>query len=169
MERVAIWLCPAEPAASALRATIAAIAARWSRVAYEPHVTLASGPRRADVTDVLRVIAARHAPYPMTPRAAHAGDDFKTSAALDFTTTDAHARLRADVRAAFGWDERPREPHMSLTYGAVSDFAPIQASAARFTAPVVFDALRAVLYEAPVDSQEKVAAWVLGPRVPLTA
>ena len=167
MQRIAIWLLPAEPQASALRAAIQSIAASWSRAAFAPHVTLASALPRTDIDEVLTAIAARHASYALAPIEAHMSGDFKTSAALAFSTSEAHARLRADILAALACDERPRDPHISLTYGAISDAAPIAAATARFAQPILFDAMRAVLYEAPVDSQEKVAAWKLGPRIPL--
>jgi hypothetical protein len=169
MKRLAIWLIPAEPVLSELRAAMRGLAAQWSRSPFEPHATLAVCNLRDDAQALLTALAKRHAPVMLIRVGQLEEPVFARSAALGLVQSPALGGLRGDAVATFAAEAGPFRPHLSLTYGAPPDRAPLEALYARFATPLRFDALRTCVFEHPVETQENVAAWELGGPVTLGA
>ncbi len=167
MKRLALYLIPAEPDLSVLRAAMHELAQRWNRAPFEPHITLAIAEPLDDAQAQLAALAHRHAPVTLIRAGQLEEQVFTRSAALGFVQSPALGGLRGDAVVTFAAETRPFRPHLSLTYAAPPDRAPLEALYARFATPIRFDVVRTCIFEHPVETQENVAAWEMGAPITL--
>lgn len=164
-----ICLIPDGPVLQRLDALIADYARRTGRAPFGAHLTLASGEHEAS-GDALRALAGLHGPITLARNGLLRSDLFTRAYALRFTPTPALERLRSDCATLIGKESTlPFEPHVSLTYGAPPpDLAVLDAIAAAFEAPILFDALQVIEAPAMLTEQAHVLVWRYGPILRLT-
>lgn len=159
-----LWLVPAEPARSRLRARISELALEASAPSFEPHITLTS-VEEVDARALGDAVAAVAASWPPLRLVAgptgHGATRFKT---LFVRFDDARlAALAGELSARLGrsFDVHSFDPHLSLLYCADLDQSRREALAARHDLrgeDITFDTVAA---SRPGEGEEDVARWEL--------
>ena len=161
-EIVTYWLCPAEPARTALSAIIRDLAARFDAPAFEPHVTLCVTNASGENPDSILAVATQHGEYRLAVRGLDHSEEFTKTLFVQFEPSDEVARLSDNLRRASA-SQRDYElnPHLSLIYRKMDDETKRELAGSivlPFT-EVVFDTLKAVISPARIASRVDVEAW----------
>jgi len=162
------WLIPAEPVGATLRARIAQLAERYDAVAFDPHVTLYSGPSDdREVAETLDFLRTSFRPLTLVP--------FVIAQSARLTKTlyirlELSSELASLAGAIKGKAREPSgstldDPHVSLLYQAIEE-AERAKLAAQIALPVPFiaDGIAVIETETPVDNLDKIRRWRFGAR-----
>jgi hypothetical protein len=157
------WLLPAEPVAAALRAQIAELAARYDAVAFEPHVTLYSGPSdAAEAAETMAFLRSSFRPLTLAPFViAQSARLTKTlyirlELGAELSALAATIKSRARQPSASVLDD----PHVSLLYQAIPEAERARLAAQLpVPAPFVADGIAVIETEIPIDNLEQIRRW----------
>lgn len=161
--RTSLWLVPAEPDRAELRGCIDRLALAHGAPAFEPHVTLASGPAEPDaVATGLDRLAASWAPLEVTAGPTTHGPARVRAVVveLDDPRLVELARAACDVLGT-AFDAAAFRPHLSLLYAADLDERVRAAAAAADDMRgrrLRFDTVAAMV---PGGGEDDVARWQL--------
>jgi hypothetical protein len=157
------WLTPAEPTATALRSQIAELAARYDAVAFEPHVTLYTGPSDdREVAETMDFLRASFRPLTLVP--------FVIAQSSRLTKTlYVRLELSADLaaladmlkrRARQGSASTLDDPHVSLLYQAIGE-EEREKLATQVPLPAAFvgDGITVIETEIPIDNLDQIRRW----------
>ena len=157
------WLLPSEPAATALRRQIHNLATATGAPAFEPHVTLYSGP--SDEDEVARVVAHLHSffrPLTIAPYTIAESERLTKTLFVRVRRETGLAALHDAIRehSARASEYTFNDPHVSLLYQALPA-AERMARAARIMLPPPFaaDGIEAIALETPVTRPEQIRDW----------
>ena len=158
-----IWLVPAEPLKSRLRAVIRQLATQYDAVDFAPHVTISAGTSDDDETcAIARDIASRFSPVELTFQKLDYTSLYTKTLFVQF---DHSAIAQSMCDAIKEGSAQPSgyvlNPHLSLLYKTMPQAT--QAEIARgLEVPqgiFSFDRLRAIETEAPLTQPEQVKRW----------
>ena len=124
--RFAVWLLPAEPLRSVLRASIARLASEFGGPVFEPHVTVYAGETsHLGVLDgLLGRIGAHDVSRALVPVGSAHGPEFFRAVYLELGPDPALEALGERVRNAVpGAARYELRPHLSLLYGSLDEGA----------------------------------------------
>jgi len=157
-----LWLVPAEPLGSTLRALVDRLAAELDAVPFEPHVTLFCGASSEDeARAAAERIARRFGPVDLVADRLDHTEAFTKTLFVQFRPS-ALAREMSDAARSYapGSDYR-FDPHLSLLYKRL----PVESQrtlAAALQAPVGtygFDRVRLIETELPIEDARPVRLW----------
>lgn len=162
-QMVTYWLIPAEPARSYFVSAIHDLAAKFDAPAFEPHLTIyATTLADENPAEILERVTAGFAAAHLMIAGINYSDEFTKTLFVQFQPCAAVTRLSADFRqASIVKEEHEVNPHVSLIYKIL----PAETKAAlanSVTVPfpeVRFDAAKAVISPANIQSREDVEAW----------
>lgn len=161
-EIVTYWLCPAEPARTALSAIIRDLAARFDAPAFEPHVTLYVTNAGGENPDSVLAVAISRGEFRLAVRGLEHSHKFTKTLFIQFEPSDDVARLSEELRRASACQpDYELNPHLSLLYRKMDDETK-QDLAGSIVLPftdVIFDRVRAVISPGKIESREDVEAW----------
>jgi len=162
-EILAYWLIPAEPALSYFRSTINALAARFDASVFEPHVTLyVTNAAKENPAEVLTHAVANSKTYRLSIAGIDSSDEFTKTLFVQFQPDVALARLNESLRSvSVSQREYRLNPHLSLIYKKMlpETKAQIANSLSLPFGEVEFDAVKAVISPAKIESRADVEAW----------
>jgi len=157
------WLLPAAPAAAALRQRIDALAARYDAVAFEPHVTLYTGPSDdAEVAETMAFLQGSFRPLTLKPFVLAQSSRLTKTLYIRLELTAELASLaamlsnRARQKSASVLDD----PHVSLLYQRI-DEAERARLAAEIALPQPFaaDGIAVIETEVPIGNLDQIRRW----------
>lgn len=157
------WLIPAEPLAGQLRAIIQQLAEKYDAIAFEPHVTLSSGPSNDDLTRTIgRSLAKLFSCVELIPVKLEQTEVFTKTVYIQFQDSGAARQISDAIK-----DRNARcanyilNPHLSLIYKTmpVAMRAEICRTLDVPKAAYVFDRLRAIETGIPLAEPAQVKRW----------
>ena len=160
---VTYWLCPAEPARSALSTIIDDLAARFNAPMFEPHVTLYSTDASGENPEsVLSAVMTGHGEYRLAISGLDYSDEFTKTFFVQFEPSSEVAQLSEDLkRASASPGDYELNPHLSLLYQKMDHETKRQLAgsiALPFT-EITFDRVKAVIVPTKIESREDVQGW----------
>lgn len=157
------WLIPAEPLAGQLRAIIQQLAQIYDAIAFEPHVTLSSGPSNDDLTRTIgRDVAKLFSHGELIPVNLEHTDAFAKTVYIQFQDTGAARQISDAIKARNArCANYILNPHLSLIYKTmpVAMRADICRTLGLPKKTYVFDRLRAIETEIPLTEPSQVKRW----------
>ena len=159
----AYWLYPAEPARTHFVALINDLATKFDAPAFEPHVTLYVTDAANEKPDaVLKHVLKSYGPARLSIRGLDYSDEFTKTLFVQFEPDAELTQLSSDLRRASAvQNDYELNPHLSLIYKTMTDETKRDlAHSIRlpFT-EVRFDAVKAVISPAKIESRADVEAW----------
>ena len=158
-----IWLVPAEPLNSRLRAIIRQLAAQYDAVDFAPHVTISAGTSDDDETcAIARDIASRFGPVELTYQKLDYSSLYTKTLFVQFHRSEIAQSMCDAINAA---GARPSgyvlNPHLSLIYKTMPEATQAEISRVLEVPQGIylFDGLRAIETEAPLTQPEQVKRW----------
>lgn len=157
------WLLPAEPLRTALHLMIQQLAKKYDAVDFEPHVTISCGPSNDVQTEMIaRVIASLTSPVKLTPAVLGYSSEYTKTLFIQFQESEVLRRMSDGIKQR---SAKPSDyllnPHLSLLYKTMP--AAMQAEACRTLeipkGTYLFDRLRAVQTEIPLEEPEQIKRW----------
>jgi hypothetical protein len=157
------WLLPAAPEGAALQAQIASLAARYDAVAFEPHVTLYTGPSDdVEVAATLDFLRRSFRPLTLVPFVVAQSPRLTKTLYIRLELTSELAALAAAIK---GKARQPStsvldDPHISLLYQRIDE-----AERARLAAEIALPArfagggIAVIETEIPIDNLEQIRNW----------
>lgn len=157
------WLLPAEPVAAALQAQIADLAARYDAVAFEPHVTLYSGPSDdGEVAATLDFLRQSFRPLRLTPFVVAQSSRLTKTLYVRLELTSELTALAATIkgRARRPSDSRLDDPHVSLLYQRIDEAERMKLAAEiALPAPFAGDGIAVIETETPLEDLDQFRRW----------
>jgi hypothetical protein len=157
------WLVPAEPVAAMLRARIAELAARYDAVAFEPHVTLYTGPSDdREVAQTMDFLRGSFRPLRLVPFVIAQSSLLTKTLYIRLELSDELASLAGTLkgRALQSSNSTLGDPHVSLLYKAIAEEERVRLAAEiALPAPFVGDGITVIETEVPIDNLEQIRRW----------
>jgi hypothetical protein len=170
-ERISYWLVPAEPDKAHLAQIISELAQRFDSPAFEPHLTLYSGPRdaRDEPEEIIRAATHHFPPIALRTSGVGGSQEFTKTLFVEFCGTEPLLTLSEQLKRS---SARPEpyalRPHLSLIYASL-DARVKQQLVEKISVPpsVRFDAVKAIISRERTRSGEDVRAWRVVAEAPL--
>jgi 2'-5' RNA ligase len=162
-ERLSYWLVPAEPDKARFAEIIRSLAKRFAAPAFEPHVTLYSGPRdaRDNPQQIIGEVARGISQITLQTSGVGGSQEFTKTLFVEFAANDVLAKLSSELKRHSAQPNHYQlKPHLSLIYARL-DSAMKEQLAKEISVPqrVRFDALKAIISRERTQSGEDVSAW----------
>lgn len=162
-EILTYWLIPAEPALSWFRSLIDDLARRLDAPVFEPHVTLyVTKAADENPTGVLKNALDNLKPLRLSVAGLDCSEAFTRTLFVQFQPDPLLARLSEELRSAsVSRLEYELNPHLSLLYKSMlpEKKNEIMDSIRLPFTEVDFDAVKAVLSPAKIETREDVESW----------
>lgn len=157
------WLLPAKPAAAALQAQIASLAAQYDAVAFEPHVTLYTGPSDdGEVAATLDFLRESFRPLTLVPFVVAQSSRLTKTLYIRLELTSELAALAAMIkgRARQPSNSLLDDPHVSLLYQRIDEAERVRL-AAQIALPALFagDGIAVIETEIPIEDLDQIRRW----------
>jgi 2'-5' RNA ligase len=170
-EILTYWLIPAEPARSWFRSVITDLARRFEAPIFEPHVTLyVTTATVENPVRILETALANLRPFRLSISGIDFSDEFTKTLFVQFRSDAALTSFSEKLRtASVSAGEYELNPHLSLIYKTMRPEMKrqiVSSLSIPFT-EIEFDAAKAVISPAKIESREDVESWRIVAQAPL--
>ena len=160
---IVYWLMPADPERELFCDIIRILCKQFDAPNFDPHLTiLVAQEDRQSPADVLKQI--KTSPIRLTVRGISFADEFTKTLFVQMESSKPLEKLVVDLgRAANSRSKTLHDPHVSLLYKKLAESVRKElASTIRLPfGEVIFDSIKAVRCELPVQSSADVEAWLV--------
>jgi hypothetical protein len=157
-----LWLMPKEPLRGQMRSIIRDLAVEFDAVEFEPHVTVYCGrSSQPEAASVGRAISRAFAPLELKVADIDHSRTFTKTLFVQFRESGVLRRMFEMAGSRFKLKgDYELKPHLSLLYKTLDDVER-EVAAAGISVPTdyVFDTLRVVETQVPIEDEAPVRAW----------
>lgn len=157
-----LWLMPKEPLRGQMRSIIRNLAVEFDAVEFEPHITFyCCRSTQAEATSVGQAISRAFAPLELKVADIDHSRTFTKTLFVQFRESATLRRMFEMAGSGFKLKgDYKLKPHLSLLY-KILHHAEREAAAGRISVPIdyLFDTLRVVETQVPIEDEAPVLAW----------